>query len=164
MEHLIGPIIIVSGSAIIAAISGLLYLAHWMGKTSHKTSDMAHSLVGLRDVLVSVRDSLASEDRQIRRGKSPLQLTKFGQETADAMKATEWAHRQIKSGQFRTVKRDYEADYYARQIANSDYGEDTRTVVSIGVYESGLDEASVRAILAIVLREEIIKQINAASD
>ncbi len=137
----------------------VFYIGRWVGMVNHKTSDLAASLVGLKEVLVAIKDVLTETEKRLATNNSPRQLTKFGEKIANAMEAGEWARRLVASGKFAKVREPHEADYQARQFAYSDRSGETQKVLSVGVYQSGLDETSVRSVLAIVLREEIIRQL-----
>ena len=78
----------------------VFYIGRWVGMVNHKTSDLAASLVGLKEVLVAIKDVLTETEKRLATNNSPRQLTKFGEEIANAMEAGKWAQRLVASGKF----------------------------------------------------------------
>ena len=145
--------------ATVLVVSAILSAGIWVGKITYKQSDAHNLFKEIKGVLVDIKEALVAEDKRFSKGRSPRQLTEFGKEVAATMKAEEWARRLISNRKFAHVREPYEADYYARQHADADRSDETKRMIWKGMYQSALDEASIRRILAIVLREEIIKQL-----
>ena len=163
MGDWITPAIAVIG---VAGAGGVLKLVHWMGKVDEQ-----------RSVLSGFVERIASDIAQIRRdinqmflrlpsptvaGGSPTRLTDTGREIAAALEAEEWARR-LAPGLLAQVAGmvPFEVDDFAATYVQQHLSDDLRRLVAARAYEHGIDRPSVRDVLRVVLRDELLRRLEA---
>ncbi len=91
-------------------------------------------------------------------GKSPLQLTDFGETIAAHVAAYEWAKRLVPTLIDRVEgKQPFQIDEFCDSYVSNELDEAMETLVSSAAYQHALGKDGVRSVLRVVLREELLR-------
>ena len=166
-DALTNPVAVVAAIGLIitllSAAGGLIWkAARWVQKVDSDTS-------GLRELAEEVRDNLQlihagindivgrlSSPQTVQSG-SPIQLTEFGRKIAAKLQARQWA-AELAPTQAGAVegKRPFEIDEFSNNYVK-ELSQEWRDRVAECAYEFGVSEDSIRSVLRVVLRDELIK-------
>ena len=145
------------GSAIIAAIAviGAIFgIGRWVGATNASIKHLDEFAKEIRDTVNSLLERIPPQSTA---GSSPRRLTDFGEKIAAALKAQEWA-----SGVARNLlpeiqeMQPFQVEEFCREQVN-DLGDPMENKVSACAYEFGTSRDNVRAVLQVVLRDELLR-------
>ena len=157
--------------AVLTAIGGIGY---WIGQVNSDRKGFRTFMAEIREDMAEIRSKfdkimLRLPPRPVM-GSSPLRLTDLGDEIADELNAYEWASTLASS--LREDVHDMQPfeidefchDYVEKSLSRHSSGhartarsEEMGRKVAICAFERGLDRASVRSVLRVVLRDELLK-------
>lgn len=141
------------------SVYGLIRIGRWIEKVDRTESTLQAILLEIKSDISSIKDIMLQVHSNVVKGDSPLQLTDRGEEIAQYVEAEEWAgHLAQKHASWYRGLQPYEIDEKARAYVDSN-PKDVQVMVAKARYEFGIDAASVRAVLSIVLREAAIKRL-----
>ena len=157
----IGLIITVLGAAV-----GLIWkAARWVEKVDSQNDGFRDLAKDIRDNLQEIRTHINDilgrlpPPRTVQSG-SPVQLTDFGRQVAAELKADKWASQAAPPVAMRLVgKHPFEIDDFSRTYVDEKLSLDSTWSERIAAcaYEFGIDQAGVRAVMHVVLRDEILR-------
>ena len=138
----------------LAVLSGLWKSVTWVFKIDRGEKDFRDFV---QEIRADIKDILKAVQPTTKPG-SPLTLTELGLKVADALGADAWASdlapRLLDQVQDR---RPHEIDDFCRSHVESDLTEEMRNLVSKNAYDFGITQDSVRAVLHVVLRDELLR-------
>ena len=150
----ITPIVLVG----IAAVGGLCYLNRWMGKKDEFAKNVGETLETIQKDIKSIFRILY-ENKTIQ-SSSPLRLTELGQSISDTLEAAAWAKRTAKEIAPKiTDRQPYVIQNYCFEfVRESDALSDELTQkIQEAAYNNGIEVARVTDVLAIELRDALLK-------
>lgn len=159
---------------IIVVLSAIGGIGYWIGQVNSDRKSFKTFMAEVRGDMAEIRKKF---DKILLRlpptpvaGSSPLRLTDLGEEIAADLNASEWASTLALS--LREKVHDmlpFEVDEFCHRHVEQFYSrsgsghahkapsEDMARKVAICAFERGLDRASVRSVLRVVLRDELLK-------
>ncbi len=159
---------------VVALVGGVIKLCLWIGSTGTDVNNLEKSAgedrSTFKDIAGEIKKDIDIISADIKgilgrlspldplvQKASPLQLTETGKKTSQALKAREWAeelapglHDQLKD------KEDFEVDAFCQKYVLRKLAPATETRVLRRAYETGTEEADIRKVLAVVLRDELL--------
>ena len=147
----------------LGAIGALIRAGMWIGAMNEHKGAATKFMTEIRDDLKTIRKDIKLIFRRIPVpdfGGSPRRLTDYGKNISDAVAAPAWAKEEAESLRSRvTDKQPFEID----EISRAYVGElELSPSIRQAAYEGGYLIEHVRTVLAIVLREELIRQTGVA--
>ena len=148
---------------VVSAIGGLLcWAGYWVGQVNSDRKSFKTFISEVREDMAEIRKKF--EDILFRLTpasvtlSSPLRLTDLGEEIATDLKAYEWAAELAPSLQ-ENVKDmfPWEVDDFCNDYVQSSLSDRMSKKVGPSAYQHGLDRSGVRAVLRVVLRDELLK-------
>lgn len=127
---------------------------------------------GLREIAEGIRGDTAEIRADIKRiflqltpvadRGSPIRLNDFGRRVAESVHAEEWAKASAPDLLSEVLDlQDFEIDGFAADVVSTRLGDDWPTRIAASAYENGIDQESVRTVLRVVLRDELIARVKA---
>ena len=152
-----------SANVVIAVlgVGGLIFwIGQWVGRINERNSDFRKTMEGIGTDVGSIKEIAVRHFSNVSQSASPAKLTDFGKQVSAGAGAPAWA-KQVANEMAKHYRglEAFEVDQQARDIANRRQTPETKRVVAKAMYEYALDEASVRSILAIELRDAILRQL-----
>lgn len=137
---------------IVAVATGLAWLLPWIGGIKEHKSSVTKFMSEIREDIKTILRRLPAEPIT---PKSPLALTGYGEEIAAAVGALRWAMEHVESVRDRVVgKPAYEVEEISFAYAREEY--ELSSSMREVMYENGYSGEHVRAVLGVVLRDELI--------
>lgn len=145
--------------AIVAAVGGIGY---WIGQVNTDRKSFKEFMKELKNDVGEIRNDIKSIlsrlSPPIVAGKSPIQLTEYGKELAEKASMHQVASRLApilldSIGDFET----FEVHDFCLNYARSELPETEERQVSKGAFEAGASKDDIRLILAILLRNELLR-------
>ena len=142
----------------LAALSGAIYLARWIGGKDEFAKTVGKSIDEIRDDIKKIFH-LMSADRTVEIG-SPLRLTELGQSISANLEAAAWAKRTAEEIAHEIEdKQPYVIQTYCFNFVRKSEmlsAELTRKIQE-SAYNNGITVARVEEVLAIELRDALLK-------
>ena len=135
---------------------GALYkFAYWKGEVDSDRKSFKTFMAEVRGKLDKILLRLPPAPVAL---NSPLGLTDLGKEIADDLNASEWASELAPSlrGEVKDML-PWEVDDSCDRFVESSLSDRMKKKVAASAYQYGLDRPSVRMVLRVVLREELLK-------
>lgn len=158
-------------AAVVTAIGGIGY---WIGQVNSDRKNFKTFMAEVRKDMAEIRNKfdtilLRLPPKPVT-GSSPLRLTDLGDEIADELNAYEWAStlapslREDVHDMLPFEIDEFCHDYVERSLSRHSSGhartarsEEMARKVAICAFERGLDRASVRSVLRVVLRDRTVE-------
>ena len=150
---------------VIAAAATVLTL---MWKSATWVGEVNTDRVNFKEFMVEVREDIKTlllRSTATIESESPFRLTPLGQDVSDAIGANGWAGEEAARLLEETSDLEpYQVDQFADRYVGTRLSKEWEAKVERKAYDFGLDAASVRAVLRIVLRDSILKVRSQAAD
>ena len=155
-----------------AVVRGLFWLRDvqtmktgWAQFTTKTFPDFAqeirNDIRGLQDEIKRIFERLPENPRTLR-SDSPARLSEYGQKIADSLRAKEWATSTATPILPEVVnKRPFEIEEFSRVYVSERLDPKATERVAACAYEFGIDRDSVRSVLWVVLRDELLQRVQA---
>ena len=143
---------------LIALLCG--FAAGWLVRSASVPDIERTGAAAVAAAAPAVAAPAAPAARQERSG--PLQLTEYGKKIAAMLDADTWV--QAKAGEFEkavTDKQPFEIDRISRYVVVQDLGAEFEERMAEVVYQSGAERENITPILAVMLRNELIRRTGA---
>ncbi|MYK90071.1 MAG: hypothetical protein F4018_17955 [Acidobacteria bacterium] len=125
---------------------------------------------GLRTIASEIRDDTTEIRADIKRiflqltpvaeRRSPIRLNDFGRKIAESMHARESAKTSASTLLPEVIgMQDFEIDAFAADVVSTRLGDEWPTRIAASAYENGIDQESVRTVLRVELRDELIERV-----
>lgn len=156
MPEWIGPVSVAILTAL-AVGSTIFFIGRWVGTINSRDSAFSELMESIGSDVESIKDIAVKASSGLARSGSPLQLTEDGENVANAIGAKEWA-KELARGSLKSFRglEAFEIDDHARKYVDRDRSERVQKMIAMARYQFGLDEASIRSALAIVLRDALL--------
>lgn len=163
-EWLNSPTIVI---AVLAAVGLIFGVGKWVGgvnsdrKGLKENADRDRS--ELKDIIREIRDDIKRIFERLPSpatagGRSPLSLNELGKEVARELGAEQWAS-EVAPGLLNDMKgkKPFEIDEFCANHASSNLSPEWELKVAECAYQFGINRGSVRTVLHITLRDELIR-------
>ena len=152
-EWLNTPLIVI---AILATLTVLYKFSHWKGTVDSDLSSIKDLIVEIRADIKNIFQRLPS---QITVGQSPLRLTEYGEGLSNKLNAQDWADRIAPTVLTKVInKQPFEIHNFCKEFVKTLSAEEHPAVFERS-YEIGITDENMKIVLALVLRDELLKQI-----
>ncbi len=152
-----------AGILVLGVGAAVWKLARWPGSVNSDRDHFKAFMKAIREDIRSIRESvqtiLLRSTATVTSG-SPLRLTDLGQRVSETMNAAQWADQLAPSLRKETAGMEsYQIDQFADRYVGTRLSEEWQTKVKRTAYEFGLDAASVRSALRVVLRDALLRGV-----
>lgn len=146
------PTIIV---ATVAAIAGIFY---WAGSVRTDVNTIKESIKEIRGNIKEILDKISKISTETLKTQSPPRLNELGLEVSRQLEASKWA-KENAPDLFSEVagKEDYEIQKFSFEYVRKRLTEKWQIKVEICAYERGLVKSDVLDVLAVELRDELLR-------
>ena len=147
---------------ILALIGTVWKIARWTQKIDQGHVDFREFVKEIKDDIKEIRGHILDIFNRLppvpTAGKSPLQLTDFGEKIAARLEAYQWGKR-IAPTLLTKVKgkQPFEIDEFSNAYVNDCLDEQWHRLVAEGAYEFGIDRDGVLSVLRVILRDELLR-------
>ena len=139
----------------IAAIGGAMY---WAGCVNTDVSALKESVKDINKDVKDILNRLSKISTETLETKSPPRLNELGKEVSKELKASEWA-KKTAPDVFPQIegKQDYEIQKFSFDYVREKLKEELQIRIEICAYERGLIKGDVQDVLAVELRDELLR-------
>ena len=156
----------------LTALSGIIYLARWMGKMDYFEKDARTFMGETRTFMGDVRTFMGETRADIKgilkrlpstmvEGESPLRLTALGKTTSETLAASSWAQKTANQLAPRVKgKHPYEIQEFCRDFVREEEfnpSEDLLKKMKDCAYNNAITIDEIEDVLAIELRDALLK-------
>ena len=139
------------------AVVGLIWkAARWTSRVDNDLGTLMEVSMGIRDDIKQLYSRLPAQGVTV---GGRLSLTDFGEMVAERLEAQEWAANLAGSllSDTRGI-RPFEVDEFCETYTDTKLDEDWEKKVAMNADQFGTDKDSVRTVLRVVLRDELLKR------
>ena len=149
----------VSGTAIavilVAVVTGAITFARWTGRADEKFKKLENFMSEIRTDIKHIFQKLPP---QIVAGHSPRKLTEYGEDLSNKLHAQDWAERIAPTVLTKVIEKEpFEIHNFCKEFVQTLSVEEHPDVFERS-YENGITDENMKIVLAIVLRDELLKQ------
>ncbi len=141
----------------IAALSGIIYLARWMGSKDQFVKIIGDAINEIRDDIKKIFERLPEP---VLSKSSPLRLTDLGQSISDFLEAATWAEKTSKEIADEVQdKQPYGIQNYCFEFVNRTeiLPDELNRKIQESAYNNGIKVDQVKEVLAIELRDALLR-------
>ena len=148
---------------LVAIIRGLMKYSEWKGGVNSDRKSFSEFIKETKGILEEIRNDIKQIfhklDPPVAESKSPMQLTEYGEELSQKLNAQDWAERTAPTVLAKVSgKQPFEIHNFCKDFVQ-EFSVKTHPDVFERSYESGITDENMKIVLAIVLRDELLKQI-----
>ena len=149
---------------VLSILGGILSGGIWIGHVNSDRMGFSEFMAETKSVLEEIRNDIKNIFHKlpspIAEGKSPRQLTEYGEKLSTKLHARDWAERTAPSVLTQVIgKKPFEIHNFCKEFIEKISVEEHPGVFERS-YENGITDENMKIVLAIVLRDELLKQAN----
>lgn len=157
------PLIWITPAAIVAValVGALVKWLIWMGSMNERQSTVTEFMAEIRDDIKKILRRLLAEPVG---QTSPRALTDYGEELSAKLGAVTWAEQEADSLRDQdTGTEPFEIEEFSFEHLRKRYPQrpDFSPAIRAAIYEHGIGRDDVHSVLAVVLRDELIRRVEA---
>ena len=149
------------------ALSAIVGIAYWAGSIHARVGTFGRFMQEVRDDIKEIRKDIRELFKWIPSAavdkSSPLQLTELGKTISAELKASDWVKQTVPALLVRVEGKDpYEIQEFCLEYVTEEFipSEDMDREVRTCAYENGLTKRQVLEVLAVELRDELLKSVS----
>ena len=151
----------VSGTVIavisVAVVTGVIKFAIWTGRADEKFKNLEDFMSEIRTDIKNIFQKLPPP---IAAEKSPIELTEYGEELSKKLHAQDWAEKIAPSVLTQVIgKQPFEIHNFCKEFVQG-LSVAEHSGVFERSYENGITEENMKIVLGLVLRDELLKQVD----
>ncbi len=130
----------------------------WLGSMQTNINTLKDSVTDINKDIKDILDRLSKITSETLKNASPPRLNELGKEVSKELKASKWAKETVPDI-FSQIegKPDYEIQKFSFDYVRKNLKEDLQIKVEICAYERGLVKSDVLDVLAVELRDELLR-------